>query len=92
MTLPSEVAAVVAELAAEFGPGHTNGVVAILVHPDLPEHFGRELWTDWTFRPADGAFEWAHNRGLIAPWKLSGKWIFTPLGLALCRHFQGDPS
>lgn len=87
-----QVDSVVAELAALFGPGHSNGVVAILSHPDLPDHFDKSQWTDWTFRPADAAFDKAHDLGLIVPWKLSGKWAFTDLGQALRAHFAEEQS
>lgn len=80
---PEAVEAVVGKLNAQFGPGFSNGVSLILAHGDLPEHFGKECWADWQFKPADRAFEWAHDQGLIAPWKLSSKWKYTPLGLAV---------
>jgi hypothetical protein len=83
-----DVAAVVSDLSREFGPGFSNGVVAILAHRELPPHFGKNEWADWLFKPADKAFEWAHNRGLIVPLKLSSKWAFTRLGRAVAEHFQ----
>lgn len=87
---PARVAAVVDELAEYFGPGHSNGVVAILVHPSLPEHFGREEWAEWTFKPAPAAYEWAFDRCLILPSDQPDKWVFTPLGLAVSEHFRAE--
>jgi hypothetical protein len=82
------LARLVEDLAAEFGPGYSNGVVCILVHPDLPEHFGRDEWAKWSFRPAEAAFAWAHKRGLIEPSEMSLKWTFTPLGLLASEYFR----
>jgi len=84
----ADVAAVVADLTSFFGPGYSNGVVAILLHDALPERFERECWKDWAFRPAERAFDWAHDRGLIVPWKLSQKWVFTDLGKAAAAYYQ----
>lgn len=81
-----DVLAVFDELTVRFGPGCSNGVMGILLHDGLPDHFGRECWKDWTFRPAEAAFVWAHNRGLITPWKCSAKWQFTELGRAAHLH------
>jgi len=87
----SDVDRVFADLGRDYpGSWMSNGVGSILAHDSLPEHFGKEAWKDWFFKPADGAFEWAHDRGLITPWKLSSKWTFTPLGLAVAARAQEE--
>jgi hypothetical protein len=71
--------AVLAQIAAEYGPGVSNGVAAILAHDALPERFDKSAWEDWFFKPADAAFHKAHSLGLI---DRSGRtrWTLTPLG------------
>jgi hypothetical protein len=80
------VEAVIAKMAEQFGPGFSNGVYAILAHDNLPEHFDKSDWADWFFKPADAAFAWAHDAGLIVPWQLSSKWQFTSLGRDVAEH------
>lgn len=86
--IPSAVAEVVEALRERFGPNFSNGIVAILLHKELPREFGKECWAEWTFRPSPGAFDWAHDHGLIVPWKLTSKWVFTDLGTACAAYFQ----
>jgi hypothetical protein len=79
---------VLADLERRFGQGFSNGVYAILAHDGLPEQFDKRCWKDWFFKPADAAFDLAHNMGLIAPWKRSRKWTLTDLGKAASAEAQ----
>lgn len=88
--MSDDAASVVAKLTTEFGPGCSSGIHAILMHESLPEHFGKSEWAEWFFKPANTAFERAHDMGLIAPWKLGSKWSFTPLGLAVRQHLIAE--
>jgi hypothetical protein len=77
---------------ASFG-GSSNGVSIIFERDDLPEQFGIADWDGWFFKPAPEAFAWAHDAGLIAPWKLSGKWTYTALGRELASIMtEQDPT
>jgi hypothetical protein len=89
--IPSaDVSRVFAAIEKSFdGTWMSNGVAAILLHDNLPEVFGHEEWSDWMFKPANGAFEWAHSQRLLAPVH-PDKWMFTPLGKAVCAAAQSE--
>lgn len=79
---------IIAAIAAEYGPGFSNGISGILAHDDLPDVFNREHWNAWTFRPAHPAFDRAVELGLITT--VEGGWQFTPLGLEAAQIVQAQ--